>query len=88
MPSILVQIQRRDQSKLIALMLTVVGLGFFDHTLDGILDVVGLFFLDLNGLFNFNVTARREQKEKRLAFCVFCCSLMTYSSWSDILVGS
>jgi len=46
-------------------MLTVVGLGLFDHTLDGILDVVSLNFLLNGGLFKFNVTvAAKEGRHK------------------------
>ena len=41
-PSILVQIGHRS-SRIYAQVLTVVCLGLFDHTLDGISDVVGLF---------------------------------------------
>ena len=45
MPSILVQIEYIS-SQGHALVLTVVRLGLFDHTLDGIFDVVGLFLFD------------------------------------------
>ena len=43
MPSILVQIGHIS-SRGFAQVLTVISLGLFDHTLDGISDVVGLFF--------------------------------------------
>ena len=41
-------------------MLTVVSLRLLDHTLDGILDVVGLFFFNGLGLFNLNVTVKKQ----------------------------
>lgn len=64
MPSILVQIRRMDPSIKTAPMLTVVSVRLLDHTLDGIIDVVGLFFFNGLGLFNFNVTVTKLKKRR------------------------
>ena len=63
MPSILVQIMALAQSQEQAPVPTVISLRLLDHTLDGIIDVVGLlFFFDL---LNFNfLLAKSRQKRK------------------------
>ena len=63
MPSILVQIMALAQSQGQAPVPTVISLRLLDHTLDGIIDVVGLlFFFDL---LNFNfLLAKSRQKRK------------------------
>ena len=63
MPSILVQIMALAQSQEQAPVPTVISLRLLDHTLDGIIDVVGLlFFLDL---LNFNFLLAIMEKRKR-----------------------
>ena len=63
MPSILVQIMALAQSQEQAPVPTVISLRLLDHTLDGIIDVVGLlFFLDL---LNFNFLLAIMGKNKR-----------------------
>ena len=62
MPSILVQIMALAQSQEQAPVPTVISLRLLDHTLDGIIDVVGLlFFLDL---LNFNFLLAIMGKKK------------------------
>lgn len=53
MPSILVQIMALAQSQEQAPVPTVISLRLLDHTLDGIIDVVGLLFFFDFGNFDF-----------------------------------
>ena len=62
MPSILVQIMALAQSQEQAPVPTVISLRLLDHTLDGIIDVVGLLFFFDFGHFNF-LLAITEQNE-------------------------
>ena len=63
MPSILVQIMALAQSQGQAPVPTVISLRLLDHTLDGIIDVIGLlFFLNFRH-FNF-LLAKAGQNER------------------------
>lgn len=53
MPSILVRIRRSVSKHESAPLLTVINLGLFDHTLDGILDIICFSFLNWGGLLEF-----------------------------------
>ena len=50
MPSILVRIGRSVSKHDNAPVLTIVNMGLFDHTLDGILDIICFGFLNLSWL--------------------------------------
>ena len=72
MPSILVRIECSVSKHESALMLTIVDVGLFDHTLDGILDIISLGFLNLSWFWHVSVQVSE-----------FECA---YSSMSDILL--
>lgn len=71
MPSILVRIGRSVSKHDNAPVLTIVNMGLFDHTLDGILDIISFDLFNLSWLGHVSATVKNEST--------------AYSSLSDIL---
>jgi hypothetical protein len=71
MPSILVRIECSVSKHVSALVLTIVDVGFLDHTLDGILDIISFGLFNLSWLGHVSATVNNEST--------------AYSSLSDIL---
>ena len=74
MPSILVRIGRSVSKHDIAPLLTIVDLGLFDHTLDGILDIIcfGLFNLSWLWYVSGEVEIKRRLTLRCPTFLLTC----------------
>jgi hypothetical protein len=66
MPSILVRIKCSASKHDYALVLTIVDMGLFDHTLDGILDIICFGFLNLSWL---GYVTRGDKHRERTYSC-------------------